>query len=246
MRRHFRCTAPRIGLLGAQHRDLVSGAQQWSASRRWDELVPLCVRPEIWRRIRPPRRRSRAGRRSTDSSSWGSWDGAPWARSTQRMILSSIARLRSSCCVRAATIATRAMRGARPIREAQAIAKVSHPNVVVVYDVGTFEGRVFIAMEFIAGHTLGYWLQSQPRTVAGDPRRLPGAGRGLAAAHARGWSIATSSPKTSWSAVDGQARVMDFGLVRLAIDRDKPDGIGRARRRGCWPAKIASAVGQVL
>src|SRR6478609_291102 len=51
---------------------------------------------------------------------------------------------------------------ARLIREAQAIAKVSHPNVVVVYDVGTFEGRVFIAMEFIAGHTLGYWLQAQP------------------------------------------------------------------------------------
>ena len=70
---------------------------------------------------------------------------------------------------------------ARLVREAQAIAKVSHPNVVVVYDVGTFEGRVFIAMEFIAGHTLGYWLQSQPRTRSGDPRGLlrrgPRAGR---------------------------------------------------------------------
>src|SRR3954462_7148625 len=71
----------------------------------------------------------------------------------------------------------------RLIREAQAIAKVSHPNVVVVYDVGTFEGRVFIAMEFIAGHTLGYWLQAQPRTVAEILEVFTGAGRGLAAAH---------------------------------------------------------------
>src|SRR5258707_15824096 len=46
---------------------------------------------------------------------------------------------------------------ARLMREAQATAKVSHPNVIVVYDAGTFEDRVFVAMEFIDGHTLRYW-----------------------------------------------------------------------------------------
>src|SRR3954469_13714298 len=53
---------------------------------------------------------------------------------------------------------------ARMMREAQAIARVSHPNVVVVYDAGTYQDRVFIAMEFVEGHTLGYWMHAQTRT----------------------------------------------------------------------------------
>src|SRR5216683_4686086 len=48
----------------------------------------------------------------------------------------------------------------RLMREAQATAKVAHPNVVVVYDAGTFGDRVFIAMEFVEGHTLRFWLQA--------------------------------------------------------------------------------------
>src|SRR4029079_14513653 len=59
----------------------------------------------------------------------------------------------------------------RLLREAQAISRLSHPNVVVVYDVGTFRDSVFIAMEFVEGHTLGYWLGAQQRSVQGalDP-----------------------------------------------------------------------------
>ena len=53
----------------------------------------------------------------------------------------------------------------RLVREAQAIAKLSHPNVVVVHDVGTFEDRVFIAMEFIEGGTLSFW--HTPSSVPG-------------------------------------------------------------------------------
>src|SRR5690242_8242359 len=52
----------------------------------------------------------------------------------------------------------------RTLREAQAIARLSHPNVVVVYDVGTFKDQVFIAMEFVEGNTVTYWVESQARS----------------------------------------------------------------------------------
>src|SRR6266404_7522212 len=72
---------------------------------------------------------------------------------------------------------------ARLMREAQAIAKLSHPNVIVVYDVGAFQGRVFIAMEFVEGHTVTYWMHAEPRSWADTLKVFIAAGRGLAAAH---------------------------------------------------------------
>ena len=183
-----------------------------------------------------------AAPRSGASSCWG-WSGAAaWARSTPRTIRSSIARSRSSCCARRSG-RSHGDGGARArlMREAQAIAKLSHPNVVVVYDVGTFDGRVFIAMEFVDGHTLGYWLQAQA-ALAG--RRSSRCSRRRAAGWRprtrRSWSTATSSPTTSWSAADGQVRVMDFGLARLAIDRDKLPSEKTPAPRGA-PLLAASA-----
>jgi hypothetical protein len=52
----------------------------------------------------------------------------------------------------------------RLLREARAIARLSHPNVVTVYDAGTFGDRVFIAMELIDGQTIDQWLHAAPRT----------------------------------------------------------------------------------
>src|SRR5437763_562434 len=74
----------------------------------------------------------------------------------------------------------------RLLREAQAIARLSHPNVVVVYDVGTFRESVFIAMEFVEGHTIGYWLEARPRKIREVLDVFAAAGRGLVAAHAAG------------------------------------------------------------
>src|SRR5678810_1227641 len=74
----------------------------------------------------------------------------------------------------------------RLLREAQAIARLSHPNVVVVHDVGTFRDSVFIAMEFVEGHTLGYWLQAKARPWKEVLEVFQAAGRGLIAAHNAG------------------------------------------------------------
>jgi len=102
----------------------------------------------------------------------------------------------------------------RLLREAQAIARLSHPNVVVVYDVGTFQDTVFIAMEFVEGHTLGYWLQAQQRTWREVLDVFLLAGRGLVAAHAAGLVHRDFKPDNVMITKSGQVRVMDFGLAR--------------------------------
>jgi predicted Ser/Thr protein kinase len=103
---------------------------------------------------------------------------------------------------------------ARLLREAQAIAKLQHPNVVVVYDVGSFRDTVFIAMEFVDGQTLGRWMHAAPRAWRETLRIFQAAGRGLEAAHELGMVHRDFKPDNVMLTKDGQVRVMDFGLAR--------------------------------
>ena len=105
----------------------------------------------------------------------------------------------------------------RLLREAQAIARLSHPNVVVVYDVGTFRDSVFIAMEFVEGHTLAYWLEAAPRGTREVLEVFLAAGRGLAAAHEAGLLHRDFKPDNVMITEDGQVRVMDFGMARKLL-----------------------------
>ncbi|MDB4982191.1 MAG: serine/threonine kinase family protein, partial [Myxococcales bacterium] len=104
----------------------------------------------------------------------------------------------------------------RLLREAQAIAKLQHPNVVVVYDVGTFGENVFIAMEFVDGRTLGGWMAAGVRSRREILEVFFSAARGLAAAHAAGLVHRDFKPDNVMVTNDGQVRVMDFGLARQA------------------------------
>jgi hypothetical protein len=74
----------------------------------------------------------------------------------------------------------------RLLREARAMAKLSHPNVITVYEVGSMRGVDFVAMELLEGGTLGEWLRAERRPPLEVLRRFRAAGAGLAAAHARG------------------------------------------------------------
>jgi eukaryotic-like serine/threonine-protein kinase len=107
----------------------------------------------------------------------------------------------------------------RTLREAQAIARLSHPNVVVVYDVGTFRDQVFIAMEFVDGNTATYWLAAQPRSWQEVLRVFRAAGRGLVAAHEKGLVHRDFKPDNVMVGRDGEVRVMDFGLARQVADK---------------------------
>jgi tRNA A-37 threonylcarbamoyl transferase component Bud32/tetratricopeptide (TPR) repeat protein len=106
----------------------------------------------------------------------------------------------------------------RLLREAQAIAKLQHPNVVVVHDAGTIGERVFIAMEFIEGTTLRGWLSAARRSRREILDVYLAAGRGLAAAHARGLVHRDFKPDNVMVTDEEQVRVMDFGLARHLED----------------------------
>ncbi len=101
-------------------------------------------------------------------------------------------------------------------REAQALAKLAHPNVVSVYDVDVHAQHLFVAMEFVEGETLGTWLR-QPRTWPEVLETFDAAGRGLAAAHAAGLVHRDFKPENVMLGDDGRVRVMDFGLARQQV-----------------------------
>jgi tetratricopeptide (TPR) repeat protein/predicted Ser/Thr protein kinase len=112
---------------------------------------------------------------------------------------------------------------ARLLREAQALARLSHPNVVSVYEVGKADDRVFVAMEYVRGQTLAAWLE---QTASLPERRrvhdllvlFRDAGRGLAAVHQAGIAHRDFKPDNVLVGDDGRVRVVDFGLARNTQD----------------------------
>jgi WD40 repeat protein/predicted Ser/Thr protein kinase len=98
-------------------------------------------------------------------------------------------------------------------REAQAMARLSNPHVVTVHEVGTFEGQVFVAMEFVDGQDLRGWLKSEPRTWRMIIDVFRQAGEGLAAAHDGGIVHRDFKPDNVLVGKDGRVRVADFGLA---------------------------------
>jgi serine/threonine protein kinase/tetratricopeptide (TPR) repeat protein len=111
----------------------------------------------------------------------------------------------------------------RLLREARALARLSHPNVIQVYDVGVQNDDVFVAMELIEGESLHDVTHAQPpppwRQVL---RWYIEAARGLAAAHAVGLIHRDFKPSNVLMGRDGRVRVADFGLA-AAVQRDQAE-----------------------
>ncbi|MBL9105318.1 MAG: serine/threonine protein kinase [Myxococcales bacterium] len=105
----------------------------------------------------------------------------------------------------------------RLLREAQAMARLAHPNVAAVFDVGVLGGQVYLAMEYVEGESLRAWLGARrPWRVVVD--MFVQAGRGLAAAHAAGLVHRDFKPDNAIVGRDGRVRVLDFGLAALGTN----------------------------
>jgi tetratricopeptide (TPR) repeat protein len=114
------------------------------------------------------------------------------------------------------------------VREAQAMARLQHANVITVHEVGTVDDCTFIAMEYVDGQTLRAWLAAERRDWRDIVRMFVAAGEGLHAAHAVGLVHRDFKPDNVLvEAGNGRIRVTDFGLARLVADEpaSTPSGV---------------------
>ena len=125
----------------------------------------------------------------------------------------------------------------RLLREAQALAKISHPNVVPVFDVGSAGRRVFVAMEYVRGQTLDAWIdrldpeQDPSERVDAILRRFRDAALGLGAVHEAGLAHRDFKPDNVIVGDDGRVRLVDFGLARSTKPTDSEASQPRSKRR---------------
>jgi tetratricopeptide (TPR) repeat protein/predicted Ser/Thr protein kinase len=131
----------------------------------------------------------------------------------------------------------------RLVKEARALARLDHPNVVTVHDVLTDDGEIVIVMELVAGQTLASWAVAAPRSWRDVVSAYRQAGAGLAAAHSLDIIHRDFKPSNAIIGADGRVRVLDFGLARFVSDGPESTRPGAGPRQH---ATLATASGVIL
>jgi eukaryotic-like serine/threonine-protein kinase len=122
---------------------------------------------------------------------------------------------------------------ARLTREAQIMARLSHPNIIPVHEIGSAGDQVFVVMELIDGTTLAEWLAAEARSWPEIVRVFVAAGEGLAAAHAQGVVHRDFKPDNVLISRAGRICVTDFGVAHLdSSDVAAPHADGPAGHPG--------------
>ena len=113
---------------------------------------------------------------------------------------------------------TAAVARLRLVSEGRALARVSHPNVVAVYDVGTIDAEVYVSMELVEGQTLGQWRKATPRAWPEVVGMFVEIASGLVAVHDAGLVHRDVKPDNILIDAEGRPKVTDFGLARPEAD----------------------------
>lgn len=140
----------------------------------------------------------------------------------------------------------------RTLREAQAVARISHPNVIAVYEVGESAEHIFIAMEYVDGETLHAWQSRGSHTWREILEMYLEAGAGLNAAHQAGVVHCDFKSENVLVSHDGRVRVVDFGLARIGQNAESaafpespsaPSAVSHSRGRLTIPGTVAGTPG---
>lgn len=124
----------------------------------------------------------------------------------------------------------------RFVQEAQALARLEHPNVVAVYEIGSRPQGIFLAMEYVEGASLDIWLKQEPRSIRQILTVFIQAGEGLLAAHDKDIVHRDFKPANVLVTAKGKAKVIDFGLAQLPANEP-------ADRVAAAPARRSKRVG---
>lgn len=134
----------------------------------------------------------------------------------------------------------------RLLREAQAMARLSHGNVVTIYEAGKVGDSVYLAMELVSGETLGKWVTRPERSLSEIRDAFGQAALGLRAAHDADLVHRDFKPDNVLVSASGRVRVTDFGLARGGRSLEMEEGIGSTEQELDAVAEVLTQTGALL
>src|SRR3982074_847731 len=128
-------------------------------------------------------------------------------------------------------------------QEALATAALNHPNILAVFDIGTYESSPYVVSELLDGETLRDRLRGGSIAVRKALDYALQIAHGLAAAHERGIIHRDLKPENLFITKDGRIKILDFGLAKLLPSQPDPEGSAPTQTQGTDPGMVLGTVG---